>query len=514
MFSTPMRRSRRLLGIVCVAVLAGLGATGAMAETPVKGGTLVVARAGDIFTLDPYNTQDDPSIFTELTIYDRLVRLSADGKGIDPELAESWKVSDDGMSADFTLRDGVKFSDGSPLTAEDVVFSLSRAVDQKSSWGFLFSPVKSVSKRDARTVHFEMSAPFAPLLPALATFAASIYSKANFEKWGDQAGTHPLGTAAFMLDHWTQGQEVVLVRNPFYWQEGKPYLDKVVFRVVGDDTARLLQLNSGDVDLIANVTANQVEQIEAAGNRVYTLPGSVSGIVTFNQKIKPFDEVAVRRALAYAIDREAIAKAVFFGRARASKSILPSSTFFYDPDTDPISYDLDAAKKALQASSVPSGFEFEANVSSGDSSVGTIAQIWASALAQIGVTMKIVPVEPTTMQDTFNSEKYTVSIGSWTNDTPDPDELLGVSLDYTAQNAHHSNYHSDEARDLVIAGRKELDPKKRQQLYSQMQRLINRDVPYTYTADQDRLFAARPAVQDFMPNSQGKYDFQNVWLKQ
>jgi peptide/nickel transport system substrate-binding protein len=509
-----MRRSRRLLGIVCVAVLAGLGATGAMAETPVKGGTLVVARAGDIFTLDPYNTQDDPSIFTELTIYDRLVRLSADGKGIDPELAESWKVSDDGMTADFTLRDGVSFSDGSPLTAEDVVFSLARAVDQKSSWGFLFSPVKSVSKRDARTIHFEMSAPFAPLLPALATFAASIYSKANFEKWGDQAGTHPLGTAAFMLDHWTQGQEVVLVRNPHYWQEGKPYLDKVVFRVVGDDTARLLQLNSGDVDLIANVTANQVEQIEAAGNRVYTLPGSVSGIVTFNQKIKPFDEVAVRRALAYAIDREAIAKAVFFGRARASKSILPSSTFFYDPDTDPIGYDLEAARKALQGSSVPSGFEFEANVSSGDSSVGTIAQIWASSLAQIGVTMKIVPVEPTTLQDTVNSEKYTVSIGSWTNDTPDPDELLGVSLDYTAQNAHHSNYHSDEARDLVIAGRKELDPKKRQALYSQMQRLINRDVPYTYTADQDRLFAARPAVQDFVPNSQGKYDFQNVWLKQ
>ena len=351
------------------------------------------------------------------------------------------------------------------------------------------------------------------MLPALSTFAASIYSKANFEKWGEQAGNHPLGTAAFMLDHWTQGQEVVLVRNPHYWQAGKPYLDKVVFRVVGDDNARVLQLNSGDVDLITNVTANQVDQIQSAGNRIYSLAGTVSGMITFNEKIKPFDEIAVRRALAYAVDREAIAKVVFFGRAKASKSILPSSTFFYDPNTDPIGFDLVEAKKILQSSSVPSGFEFQADVPSGDSSVVTIAQIWASSLAKIGVTMKVNPVEQTTMQDVINSEQYTVAIGSWTNDTPDPDELMGVSLDYTAQNGHHSNYHSDEARNLVLAARKELDPKKRQDLYSQLQKIVNRDAPFTYTVDQDRLFASRASVQDFTPNSQGKYDFQNVWLK-
>jgi peptide/nickel transport system substrate-binding protein len=127
--------------------------------------------------------------------------------------------------------------------------------------------------------------------------------------------------------------------------------------------------------------------------------------------------------------------------------------------------------------------------------------------------MNINPVEQTTMQDVINSEQYTVAIGSWTNDTPDPDELMGVSLDYTAQNGHHSNYHSDEARNLVLAARKEMDPQKRQELYSQMQKIINRDAPFTYTVDQDRLFAARPSVQDFTPNSQGKYDFQNVWLK-
>src|SRR5215469_18804865 len=138
-------------------VLAGTAT--AFADTPVKGGTLIVGRVADIDTFDPYNTQDDPSIFTELTVFERLVRLADDGRGIAPELATSWKISSDGLTADFTLRQGVKFSDGTPLTAEDVVFSLNRAVDQKGSWGFLFSPVKSVSKVDDKTVRIEMSEP-------------------------------------------------------------------------------------------------------------------------------------------------------------------------------------------------------------------------------------------------------------------------------------------------------------------------------------------------------------------
>ena len=119
---------------------------GAAAQEPMKGGTLVVGRPADIFTFDPYNTQDDRSIFTELTIYERLVKLAADGKSVEPELATSWTVAADGLSADFKLREGVTFWDGAPLTADDVVFSLTRAIDQSGSWGFLFSPVKSVSE--------------------------------------------------------------------------------------------------------------------------------------------------------------------------------------------------------------------------------------------------------------------------------------------------------------------------------------------------------------------------------
>jgi peptide/nickel transport system substrate-binding protein len=507
-------RWRAMAGAVLLAAVGVAMAAGPAASAdPVKGGNLVMARPADIFTFDPYNTQDDRSIFTELTIYDRLVKLNADGNGVEPELATAWTVSPDGLTADFTLRPGVKFSDGSPLTAEDVVFSLTRAIDQKGSWGFLFSPVKSVTKVDDKTVRLTMTEAFAPLLPALSTFAASIYSKANFEHWGDHAGEHPLGTAAFALDKWDRGQQVTLARNPNYWQAGKPYLDKVVFKVVGDDNARVIQLASGEADIITDVPANQVDQIKASGGQIYTVSGTAVGFITINEKIKPFDEAAVRCALSYAIDRAAIAKAVYFGRAVPAKSILPSSTLFYDGNADPISFDLKKAAALLAKSSAAKGFSFTATVPSGDATALAVAQIWAASLAEIGVTLKIEQMEETTAQEQFNTEKFSVRISAWTNDTPDPDELVGVALDYEPQNGLHSSYRNDEARNLVLAARKELDAKKRQALYTKLQQIESRDCPFLYTVEQDRIYAGTARVSDFVPNSQGKYSFENVWLK-
>ena len=486
------------------------GASSVPSSVAVTGGTLTFARTADIFTFDPFNTQDDYSIFTELQVYDRLVRLAADGKGVEPELATAWKVADDGLSATFTLRDGVKFSDGSPLTTEDVVFSIKRAIDQTGSWGFLFSPVTDVTTVDAKTIKIVMSEPFAPLLPALSTFAASIYSKVNFDKYGDKAGEHPLGTGAFMLEKWDKGTQVVLARNPDYWQAGKPALDKVVFTVVGDDNARVLQLQSGAADIVDSVPPNQVDQIKASGAQIQRVDGTAVGWMTLNEAKKPLDEANVRCALAYAVDRDAIAKNVYFGLATPAKSIIPSTTLYYDANTAPISFDLAKAKELLSKSSVPNGFELSVTVPTGDSTRLAIAQIWGDSLKKIGVTLNIKQLEATTAQEEYNTEKYSVRISAWTNDTPDPDEMMGAGLDYKVQNALHTGYHSDAVRDLVLKARKELDSGKRQLLYSQIQSTVNVDCPFIYTVEVPRLYASGATIQGFEPNSQGKYSLENV----
>ena len=227
--------------------------------------------------------------------------------------------------------------------------------------------------------------------------------------------------------------------------------------------------------------------------------------------VKPLDEASVRCALAWAVDRESIAKVVYFGRAKPARSPLPSSTLFYDPNADAVGYDLDKAKALLAKSSVPSGFTFETQVSSGDTAAAQVAQIWAASLAKIGVNMTIKSVEATTAQDLYNTEKYAMEISGWTNDTPDPDEFMGVALDYQPQNGLHSSYHSDAARNEVLAARKETDPAKRQKLYSDLQRIVSTECPFIYLDEQDRLYAASPAVHDFAPNAQGKYGLENVW---
>jgi peptide/nickel transport system substrate-binding protein len=498
-------------GSAAPAQSATAAAPSAAGGTPVSGGTLTFARAADIFTFDPYNTQDDRSIFTELQLYDRLVKLSADGKSVDPELATSWTVAPDGLTATFTLRDGVKFSDGTPLTADDVVFSLTRAIDQKGSWGFLFSPIKDVVKVDDHTVKLDMAQAFAPLLPALSTFAASIYSMANFKKYGDAAGDHPLGTGAFMLDHWDKGSQLVLTKNPYYWQPGQPYLDKLVFTVVADDNARVLQLESGAVDVIDFVPPNQVTPLKAAGDNVVQINGTAVDWITLNNQVAPLNDPNARCAMAWAVDRDAIAKTIFFGLATPAKSLLPSTTLYYDPNTNPIGFDLAKAKTLLAASSSPNGFSVTALVGSGDSTNLGVLQIWAASLKQIGITLNIQQVEPTTGQDLYNTEKYQIWASAWTNDTPDPDELMGAGLDYHNQNALHTGYHNDKAVALVNQGRSELDPTKRQAIYSQLQTIINADCPQVYTVEVPRLYATSAKVFGFAPNSQGKYAFENVW---
>ncbi|MEQ9564758.1 MAG: ABC transporter substrate-binding protein, partial [Pseudomonadales bacterium] len=157
-------------------------------------------------------------------------------------------------------------------------------------------------------------------------------------------------------------------------------------------------------------------------------------------------------------------------------------------------------------------FSFTATVPSGDNTKLSIAQIWSASLAQIGITMNIEQIEATTAQELYNTEQFTMRISAWTNDTPDADQLMGVALDYQPQNGLHSTYRNDTARDLVLAGRSELDPAKRQTIYTELQELVNRDCPFIYTVEEDRIFAISPRLEGFTPNSQGKYSFENVTL--
>jgi peptide/nickel transport system substrate-binding protein len=467
-----------------------------------------MARAADMTTFDSANAVDQTSISSLLEIYDRLVKFGPNGQVL-PDLATSWKFSDGNKRLTFTLRPGVKFSDGTPLTPADVVLSLQRAANPKSSYGVLWGDgtqigdaIKSVAPLGSNQVVITLNHTFAPLLSSLATFCGSVYSAANYNKYGHQAFlTHPIGTGAYMVKAWNQGSQLTLVRNPNYWGP-RPTIGTLIFKVVGDDNTRALELESGAVDAIDTVAPQQVANLKSHGFNIENVVGQSVLLIPLNEKVKPFNDVNVRLALASALDRASIAKTVFFGLATPAASPLASGTLFYQPNWS-IPYDLTKAKAYLAKSSVPKGFSFTLTIPSGNTADQGVATIWSNSLAKIGVTAKIQQIEATTAQNRWAAGQYQAYIQPWANDTPDAFEYSVLGL--AGQQAFYTYWVSPEAAKLTVQGATALSQSARQQAYTGLQSLAAAQQPQPYVVDLPILWASSTKVTGFSPNQQGNY---------
>jgi peptide/nickel transport system substrate-binding protein len=491
-------------------VVAGLAAIVVIVLVPAEvrasshaGATLVMARAADVFNFDPSNAPDQESISTVLEIYDRVTTFGSKGQ-ILPGLATSWKFSKDHKSVVFNLRRGVRFSDGSPLTAADVAFSITRALNPKSIYAVLWGgAVRAVTPIGESQVRVDLRRPFAPLLSTLATAQGSVVSKRVWTRLGKQAALHPVGTGPFMLQSWQKGNQLTLVPNPYYWGK-KPTLAKVVFKVVGDDNARILQLRSGTVDAIDTVPPNQVQSLRAAGDHVDVVYGQSTLLIPMNEGAKPFQDRNVRLALSSALDRAAVAKVSYFGLAKPALSPLPSGSLFYQGKYG-VPYSLAKAKAYLAKSSVPNGFTFTLTVPAGNAAFSSLAQIWATSLKQIGVTAKIAQIEATTAFDRWLRKKYDVLLQPWANDTPDAMEYAELGI--AGQDGFFTGYRNPRAKQITAAGESALTPAARAKAYAQIQQIAAQDVPQIYAVSLPIIWASGPNVHGFSPNAQGAYRF-------
>ena len=502
--------------VVLVGAIAASRAVGSTTATP--GQTLTMDRALDITGFDPVTQIDFSSIYSDLQVYNRLVELAPDGKTLVPGLASRWAFSDQGREITFTLRTGVKFSDGSPLTPADVVFSLKRATNPKSAFGSLFGGgVRSIVALGPDRVRITLAKPFAPVLSSLSLWLGSIYSKANWLKWGKAASQHPVGTGPYELASWTKGSQLVLVPNRYYWGSPKPTVAKIVFKVVGDGTARALALESGAADMIDVVPPNQVAAIKRSGSNVVSVPGPAVELISLNENTVPaFKDRNVRRALAYSINRAAVVKAAYFGQASRARSVFPSGTLFYDPK-GAATYDIAKAAAYLKASGFAQGFSFKLTVPSGGSAEATIAQIWAADLAKLGIKLTIQTLDQTTALQEWSSEKYQATIMPWVNDTPDAFEICQYTVSATKPTgvtAFHTGYVNKHATALAQEAESALSDRVRQRDYSAIQRILNSDQPLLYVVDTPVLYGVSSKVHGFTPNraGNGNYYFNKVTL--
>lgn len=371
------------------------------------------------------------------TIFSRLVRYApdADKLTIEPDLAESWSVSDDGMTWTFNLRKDVKFHDGTPFNAAAVVHYFDRAVNgpPTSKGSPLFgSIVKSAEAVDDHTVKINMVAPHAFFLNRLCHEGASIYSPTAFEKLGDQFPLNPVGTGPFKFVEFVSGDRVVLEANPDYWR-GKPKVDRVVARIVRDSNARALQIESGQLDVAQGIPEEYVSRLEANKGVVVSKELSVNGYrLTLNTSLAPFDNILVRQALNHAVDRLAIAEALYGSGAVALNGPL-SPLVMGSLVPRPFAYDPEYAKELLKKAGYENGFSFTVIAPSDESrlsKVKSLAEALRSDFAKIGVDMKIeiaewaaidemarLPAGENKVQATFETRPPATGDASWVFDS-------------------------------------------------------------------------------------------------
>jgi peptide/nickel transport system substrate-binding protein len=399
-------------------------------QAPVKGGNLVYARQNETEGLNPLDaTNGNGDIFADELIYDPLVRSDpTGGDKLVPGLATSWDVSSDGLTYTFHLRQGVQFSNGQPLTAADVKFSLDRFGNPKINT--LLSNVavgyKSSEVINSSTVAVHLSEPVAAFLYNISIFPAFIVPKNLVQSEGAAFFKHPVGTGPFELSQFVAGSHITFKRNPHYWEAGKPYLNSVRFDFATDSGSRLLELENGQAQIADGVLFSQINSVEQRKGLVVQ-PADVPLFVGLwlNHQRAPFKDLKVRQAMQYALNKQLINKSIFRGTGTIPNSVLmalqgdaPSS------QVKPYPYDLAKAKQLMAASGFPKGFSTTLQYPAGYDYYRQLGLLMQSEYAQIGIKIKLVEEQAADETTNWSSSKYDMifPFAQFTSDVVVPDE--------------------------------------------------------------------------------------------
>lgn len=428
--------------------------------------------------LDPMRTASAGNIEVYGQLYSRLLRRDSATGALEPGLAKSWDVSADNLTYTFHLRDA-KFSDGSPVTAADVVFSLERVrTDKRSAYPAPLSAVESITETDPMTVSVKLGAPFAPFLGNIEIWNMGIVSKADVEKQGDEkAFADPVTSGPYQVKEWKPNEQLVLEPNPNYWREGYPKSDANVALIEASSAdTRVAMLKSNEVDVVRDVPWVQIDDLKTVANVDMRLePSTVIYMTLMNQKREPFSNLQARQAAAQAIDSKAIATAVTRGYAKPANTTLPGSIEYHDDAYPGIPYDVAKAKELLDASGM-AGKEVKI-LATADPTSQQLSLLLQAQWQTIGLKPVIVNVDGGAWWDSTGKGDYDAAATWWYNETPDPDLAVRWALcGSCGSNAFNTFYNNPKVDELVKQGAAEIDPVKRAAIYKEIQIITTDEV--------------------------------------
>ena len=519
------------LVVIALALAAGCDLTllGSDAPPPARAATLVVARPSDSVSLDPARVTDTESAEVNLLIYDTLVRHRPETGELQPWLAKAWAVDDAGTTWTFHLRPGVRFSDGTAVDAAAVVWNFARQVDPAhpfhrghfAAWDAGMALVLAIDAIDPLTVRIVLDAPYAPFLASLSRAEMAIVSPAAAAAAGDGFAHHPVGSGPYLLERWREGDRITLARNPRYWGP-RPTFARLVFEVEPDPRQRLVDLESGAVDLSRGVLPDELGFVALHPGLILQRPPSKSVVyLAFQCGRPPFADREVRAAIALAIDRAAIVRAAYQDLAIPAWSPVPPTQWGHWHDPVEPGPDLATARARLAAraaaGAIDLGRTYKLYLPSTPRAYlpdpAQLARALRTNLEAVGLEIELVmqPIERH-RADTGNGV-HDLAVFGWSGDIDDPDDYLSLLSSRAIGPGWSRNvafYRNPVVDALLARARRERDRPAREALYGELQRVIAADAPWVPLAHPQTAIAARDDLSGIFLGRGGVIDYGSI----
>lgn len=499
-----------ILKALLLATMTFFVSCGAKEEAKPTKDTLVFAQISEGKTLDPQDTTEQYSQRVITAIYDRLVEIDETTGKICSGLAKSWEQLDENTLL-FHLNDNVYFHNGDKLTAEDVKFTIERAKTLPKV-AHLYKLIDNIEVVDENTVKFHTSEPFAPLLAHLSHKTASIISKKYFEEKGVDGFQNPVGTGPYKFKEWKVGDKLTIEANENYFK-GAPAIKYVVVRAIPEENSSVMGLETGEIDLIADLNAESRKLILDNKDLQYKEMSGISTIyVGINTSKGIMKDAEVRKAIAMGIDRDAIIESILLGSVKKAECFVSPKVFGYSEDTKVYPYNLEEAKKIIEAKGL-TGTKVTLGVS--NSSIRMqMSEIIQAQLAEIGLNVSIESLEwGAFLTATGRGDLDMFTLG-WGPSTFDGDYGYYPNFHSSQLGAagNRSQYVNPEMDRLLDLAKKETDVKKREELYKEVSKIINEDVPAIPVYYINNTVAATKNIEGLEPTSY--IMFQNLKFKQ
>ncbi len=509
------RRLTMIIAILffCTALIAGTGCKSDRDDRI----TLHIGINGDPRSLDPRTATDAASSRVNQLIYNSLIKKDIHSDLV-PDLAESWSMPDDSTYV-FKLKQGVKFHDGSDLTAEDVAFTFNSLLDPefRSPKRAAYEKLESINVKDPYTIVFHLKEPFAPFL---INMVLGIVPKPEGEEGLRDLNENPVGTGPFRFVSRRSGEEIVLERFTDYFSpfEEPGRLERLVYRIIPDDTIRILELEKGSIDFVQNNIPRDIvgRMREKDEFEVSVKPGTNFYYMGFNMQDDILKSEKVRQAICHAVDRDSIIENLLYGFATPAGSLLPEGHWAYEPETIEYGHDPEKAEqlleeagyelKQLEGADEPARFKLLYKTSQNKLS-RQIAEVFQANLKQVGIHVDIRSYEWGTFYDDIIKGNFQLYSLSWVGIT-DPDIYYSIfhSSSVPPNGRNRGRYSNPELDELLEQGRLTLDQDKRARIYSKVQKILSEEVPYCCLWHEDNIVIMEEDFRGYRIYPAGDFD--------